>query len=60
MPSRMWGIGSDARESICNWAVSGSTAKAERITIVPRSKGPTVAALIVTSESGCPWYGPAR
>ena len=30
-------------------------AKAERITIVPRSKGPTVAELIATSESGAPW-----
>ena len=51
----MWGIGSEARESICSWAVRGSTWKAERTTIVPRSKGPTVAELTVTSDSGAPW-----
>ncbi len=55
MPSMMWGIGSEAQESIRSCAVRGSTWKAERITIVPRSKGPTVAELIVTSESGAPW-----
>ena len=54
MPSRMWGIGSEEPASILSWAVWVSTAKAERITIVPRSKGPTVAALIVTRESGWP------
>ena len=51
----MWGIGSEALESICSCAVCWSTSKAERITIVPRSKGPTVAELTVTSESGAPW-----
>jgi len=49
------GIGSDAEESIRSWAVWGSTWKAERITIVPRSKGPTVAELTVTRERGAPW-----
>ena len=29
--------------------------KAERITIVPRSKGPTLAESIATSESAEPW-----
>ena len=42
------------RRSICSCAVCSSTEKAERITTLPRSKGPTVAGLIVTSESGWP------
>ena len=60
MPARMCGIGSEAEESIRSWAVSGSTSKAERMTTVPRSNGPTVAASIVTTESGWPCQGPAR
>ena len=60
MPSTMWGIASEPAESIRSCAVRGSIWKAERITTVPRSKGPTTAALTVTSERGEPWYGPAR
>ena len=50
----MWGIGSEAEESISRRAVFGSTLKAERITIVPRSKEPTVAELTVTKDKGLP------
>ena len=55
MPSRMWGIGSEPAESIETWAVCGSTRIAERMTTVPRSKGPTLAESIATTESGEPW-----
>ena len=55
MPSRMWGIGSEPAESIETWAVRGSIRIAERITTVPRSKGPTMAESIATTESGEPW-----
>ena len=55
MPLMMWGIGSEPAESIETWAVRGSTRIAERTTITPRSKGPTVAESIATIESGEPW-----
>ena len=59
-PERMWGIGSEPAESIATWAVCRSILIAERITTVPRSKGPTLAESIATTEIGEPWYGPAR
>jgi hypothetical protein len=51
----MWGIGSEPAESIETCALRGSTRIAERTTITPRSKGPTVAASTATTESGEPW-----
>ncbi len=56
----MWGIGSEPIESIETWAVWRSIRIAERMTTVPRSKGPTFAESIATTEIGEPWYGPAR
>ena len=52
MPSMMWGIGSEPVASMKTSAVSGLTRSAWRTTTVPRSKGPTLAAVIATTESG--------
>ena len=51
----MCGIGSEPAESIATWAVCRLIRIAERITTVPRSKGPTLAESIATTESGEPW-----
>ena len=50
----MWGIRSEALASIASWAVRGLTEKPSRMTTVPRSNGPTVAALTIASDSGAP------
>ena len=49
LPLMMWGIGSDPVASMKTSPVSGSILKAWRMTTVPRSKGPTLAAVIATS-----------
>ena len=55
MPARMWGIGSEPAESIETCACAASTRIAERTTTVPRSKGPTRAGSIATTEKVEPW-----
>ena len=54
MPLRMWGIGSEPVASMKTSAVSGSILQAWRTTTVPRSKGPTLAAVIATMREGAP------
>ena len=54
MPLMMWGIGSEAAESIETWAIRGFTLIAERTMTTPRSNGPTIAESIATIENGCP------
>jgi hypothetical protein len=51
----MWGIGSEPVASMKTSPVSGSILKACLITTVPRSKGPTLAAVIATREMAEPW-----
>ncbi len=55
MPLMMWGIGSELAESMKTSAVSGLIFRARRTTTVPRSKGPTLAAVIETIERAEPW-----
>ena len=50
MPSMMWGIGSVPVASIEARAVWGSMRIAERTITTPRSKGPTRAESIATTE----------
>jgi hypothetical protein len=54
MPSRMWGIGSEAAPSTSTWALEGFRFRPTRVTIVPTSKGPATAGTIAATLKGAP------
>ena len=55
IPLMMCGIGSEVAPLISTCAVIGLMSSAKRITTVPRSNGPTFAAVTETTDSGAPW-----